>query len=467
MKPTPTRRLAQRDLRFRAVGVVAFLALLSGLCAACSSSPHAKPATHSDTTTVSRYSISPSVLSAAGGTVAIDWTATGGNNCKLIFSPSPSKQTNERTCSDGSYTSRIKVPANEGDSIKRYKIVVAVQGASQSAYSLPMYLQLAAPTPVVSSFTATPSSLGSGGGTVQLRATVAHAGTCQVEVNPHVKGFKPHVKCKSGKVDESLTLPANKNGKTKKYVFKLDAIGGLEGMPTPIPTGSAPGKKTKTKTKTSTTTSTTTRPPASSTTTSSPASTTTSPPSSTTSTTTAKTKTPKHQIVKKVHLSTEKETSVTVGAKTTPAITGFTSSSSSLPDSGGSLTLSVSLASGAPGAECKFAGAGKGVVTNLPYSASCASGSASVNVTVASNPKHAARVIHFTVTVHVPGTKALHRKISVTEAASPKSSGKASTTTTTKPSASTTAYVVVTGGARSSAGRSRPAPGRVLLARVS
>jgi uncharacterized protein YjbI with pentapeptide repeats len=79
--------------------------------------------------------------------------------------------------------------------------------------------------PTVSSFTATPSTFTSSGGSVSLSADVTNAQSCTFSSNRPVTGLPATVWCSNGTVDEDLTLPANSHKKVATYKFGLSVAG--------------------------------------------------------------------------------------------------------------------------------------------------------------------------------------------------------------------------------------------------
>lgn len=79
--------------------------------------------------------------------------------------------------------------------------------------------------PTVSSYGATPSSLGSSGGLVTLSASVASAKTCTFSSTPALSGLNSPVACTNGTVSKEVTVPANTSGASEVYTFDLSVTG--------------------------------------------------------------------------------------------------------------------------------------------------------------------------------------------------------------------------------------------------
>jgi len=79
--------------------------------------------------------------------------------------------------------------------------------------------------PTVSSFAATPPSLGSSGGAVTLSANVTNATSCTFTSNKPVVGLPATLPCSNGTVDENVNVPTNTGMKAITYKFKLAVAG--------------------------------------------------------------------------------------------------------------------------------------------------------------------------------------------------------------------------------------------------
>ena len=79
--------------------------------------------------------------------------------------------------------------------------------------------------PTVSSFVATPSSLGAAGGAVTLSADVSNAAGCTFTSKKPVTGAPATVPCSNGAVSDNVTVPANVRVKAIIYRFTLAVMG--------------------------------------------------------------------------------------------------------------------------------------------------------------------------------------------------------------------------------------------------
>ncbi len=79
--------------------------------------------------------------------------------------------------------------------------------------------------PTITGFSASPSSLASGGGSVTLSASVSGATSCVLSSSPSISGLVSQVACASGSVSVAVTVPADTTSTAKSYTFTLAATG--------------------------------------------------------------------------------------------------------------------------------------------------------------------------------------------------------------------------------------------------
>jgi hypothetical protein len=79
--------------------------------------------------------------------------------------------------------------------------------------------------PTVSSFAATPASLGSSGGAVTLSANVTNATSCTFTSNKPVVGTPATLPCSNGAINENVTVRADAGTHAITYKFKLAVTG--------------------------------------------------------------------------------------------------------------------------------------------------------------------------------------------------------------------------------------------------
>ena len=95
-------------------------------------------------------------------------------------------------------------------------------------------------SPTISAFTATPSSLGSAGGSVTLSAQVSNASSCAFSSKPAITGLPATIACSNGTVNDVVTTPANTNSKSMKYTFYLSVSGISKTLHTMMTVGPQP-----------------------------------------------------------------------------------------------------------------------------------------------------------------------------------------------------------------------------------
>ena len=86
-------------------------------------------------------------------------------------------------------------------------------------------VQAASDKPTVTGFAASPSSLGSSGGSVSLSAEVTGATSCVFTSKPVIAGLPSTVPCSDGSVAQGVTVPGNSGKKAAKYTINLSVVG--------------------------------------------------------------------------------------------------------------------------------------------------------------------------------------------------------------------------------------------------
>jgi len=186
-------------------GVLAVLG--SAVPVSASASGHPSPSA-----VVVEVSASPGSLPASGGTVAVTGSVKHATSCQLqllshepfpvIYSHNPTSG-----CEGGDYAADVTIGANTG-SAKRLVAFTLIARNASSSFAAKFYVVLAgAPSAVVVSASASPSSLPPQGGEVTVVGVVKHARSCQLQLlskqsfpviyasnlRPCVSGFRAHV----------------------------------------------------------------------------------------------------------------------------------------------------------------------------------------------------------------------------------------------------------------------------------
>ena len=101
------------------------------------------------------------------------------------------------------------------------------------------------PPPQVQTFDASPTLLGSAGGSVDLSGTVSSASTCRFTVSPTLAGFPITVPCADSSVNTTASLPANTTADSRTYTFGFSALrpGAATATSTPIEVRVAPASE--------------------------------------------------------------------------------------------------------------------------------------------------------------------------------------------------------------------------------
>ena len=201
------------------LAVVALVSLgIPGIAgAAANSSTSAKP-------TVSGFTASPTSLASAGGSVTLSATVTGATSCELSSTKAAPGLPETVSCPSGQVSVPLTLPANTTTKAISYKLTLSATATKTAKADTTVTVAALIP-PVVSSFSATPTSLAQTGGSVTLSATVTGTTSCVFSVSPAVSGLPQTVPCTGGSGSVSVTLPANTATKAATYKFALSAVG--------------------------------------------------------------------------------------------------------------------------------------------------------------------------------------------------------------------------------------------------
>jgi hypothetical protein len=75
------------------------------------------------------------------------------------------------------------------------------------------------PTPAISKWTASPTTLSDTGGTVTFTGAFKFATSCKLSVTPRIKGLPSTSACASNKYSKKIVVPRNRTGTAKTYTF--------------------------------------------------------------------------------------------------------------------------------------------------------------------------------------------------------------------------------------------------------
>lgn len=176
---------------------------------------------------VSGFDATPTLLYQAGGTISLTAQVTGAVLCQFSSVPELAGLPADLPCSEGEVQTSATAPPNAGTAPVTYALELRVTGTTTiRAGSLTVTV---APTPPpqtsVSSFQASPSTLGEEGGPVQLAATVANATSCTFSSTVPVSGLPVTEPCTTGRASVEVDLPSNPGNDPVSYTFAVAAVG--------------------------------------------------------------------------------------------------------------------------------------------------------------------------------------------------------------------------------------------------
>ena len=221
-----TLRLSAWRLRLAGGASVIAALLAVVLILAAPSGGARRHAVASPPASVLSFTVSPSALPAAGGTVSLAASVTDATTCVFRSSPDLPGLPASFPCSSGTAALSVAVPANTTRNPKTYTFDLTARGKGKPAKAVPVAVIVVAPLPpTIVSLAVSPVALGPAGGSVQLAGSVRDASSCTFKATPTVAGLPATVACASGSAVEKVTIPANATKKAKTYSFSLVADG--------------------------------------------------------------------------------------------------------------------------------------------------------------------------------------------------------------------------------------------------
>ncbi len=168
----------------------------------------------------------PTSLGVSGGSVALSTAVTEATSCTYSVSPAITGFSGSAPCSSGTAALSVTIPANQTANAETYSFTLTASGPGGTTSSAsPAKVTVAAPLPTVGAVTASPATLAAGGGSISLSTPVTDATSCTYSASPAITGFSGTVSCASGTAAVSVAIPANETGSTERYSFSLAASG--------------------------------------------------------------------------------------------------------------------------------------------------------------------------------------------------------------------------------------------------
>jgi hypothetical protein len=172
---------------------------------------------------ISSFTVSNASLPFAGGKLELKASLEYGSSCELNVSPSLRGFPKSFPCSK-TVKQSITFGENKGVAALSYSFSLTVKNKTASVVSPAVVVAEAAPppvpAPVVSSFTASKTSLSDAGGKIELKASFSSGATCKMTVTPTLKGFSDKFPC-STSAHRFVTLSGDKGENPVQYTFGL------------------------------------------------------------------------------------------------------------------------------------------------------------------------------------------------------------------------------------------------------
>ena len=178
---------------------------------------------------VTHFGASVTSLPASGGNVRLSATVKNGSECVFTSSPSVHGLPATVSCSRGSASRTVRLPANAAAGKKAYKFGLTVSGHGAKAAAKPVTVVVREAAPAVAQVALQPAGLPSAGGVTVISAQVSRSATCTVAAAPAVAGLPVTKPCAAGstpaRVTVPVTLPALSGTAAKKYTLTLKVSG--------------------------------------------------------------------------------------------------------------------------------------------------------------------------------------------------------------------------------------------------
>jgi hypothetical protein len=183
----------------------------------------------SDKPTVSGFRVLPASLNYIGGSVTASATINNATRCIFTSSPAVAGVYKNIACSSGrvSYTAKFPENTSAKNIIYTFKLIVTgKKGEGNVTAPLKTVTVVAAPKPVINSFTTSNSELSSAGGAISLTGSVTNEVTCNISANPAIEGTSSNpVPCSTGSAIASVVMPENTSATDITYTFTLTVTG--------------------------------------------------------------------------------------------------------------------------------------------------------------------------------------------------------------------------------------------------
>jgi hypothetical protein len=169
---------------------------------------------------VSNLKATPALLSYRGGAVRLTAKVAHATRCTFRVTPKMGGLPATIRCGGASASRTVKFPRNQTDARTTYHLSIT-SGKSTARTSV----SLAAAPASILSFTSSPASVTSAGGSIVLHAHVGQASSCTFGSVPTLAGLPTTVPCGNGNGSQDIVIPSTTSGTPLSYKFYLTASG--------------------------------------------------------------------------------------------------------------------------------------------------------------------------------------------------------------------------------------------------
>ena len=214
--PQYSRKMTYRNFRLGAV-VASLVAVVVGGAGL----PMQASATGPVVPVISNFAPSSASLLTAGGSITLTATLAAPARCSLKVSPAIAGLGSSPSCTGASLSEAVVVPANATASPIAYTFTLTSRNSAGSASATTTVTVAQVPTPAISNFVPSSTTVPNTGGSITLTATLAAAASCSLKASPAISGLDGQPDCSHGTLSLGVVILPNTTTSPINYSFKL------------------------------------------------------------------------------------------------------------------------------------------------------------------------------------------------------------------------------------------------------
>ena len=217
--PQYSRKMTYRNFRLGAV-VASLVAVVVGGAGL----PMQASATGPVVPVISNFAPSSASLLTAGGSITLTATLAAPARCSLKVSPAIAGLGSSPSCTGASLSEAVVVPANATASPIAYTFTLTSRNSAGSASATTTVTVAQVPTPAISNFVPSSTTVPNTGGSITLTATLAAAASCSLKASPAISGLDGQPDCSHGTLSLGVVILPNTTTSPINYSFKLRSV---------------------------------------------------------------------------------------------------------------------------------------------------------------------------------------------------------------------------------------------------